>query len=300
MLLRQIKYFVTVVDCHSFTEAAEQCYISQSAISQQVKALESELGVTLLRRENRSFTVTPAGEYLYNKGKALLMDSDIICREILQIANRSDEHLVIGLPVNYAGSLLYKAIDRFAALHPGVSLDIVHKNHDELYTLLQSGKVDVALTDVRRLLSDEYAAQYIMDAYCYIEIGVRHPLANEKQIIAEDFIKYPCVLISTPDYQYMTKEQFRYYCGSKANFIFAGGLEEARSTMFTGKGMLPLFAEKDGVRFDNKAMANIPFYVENEPLKLNYNAHWKLANDNKAIKGFLKVLQDIVLAEADK
>ncbi len=45
MLLKQMKYFITVVDCHSFTEAAEQCFISQSAISQQIKSLEKELGI---------------------------------------------------------------------------------------------------------------------------------------------------------------------------------------------------------------------------------------------------------------
>lgn len=45
MLLKQMKYFISVVECNSFTEAAEQCYISQSAISQQIKALEQELGV---------------------------------------------------------------------------------------------------------------------------------------------------------------------------------------------------------------------------------------------------------------
>lgn len=47
MLLRQIKYFVTVVDTGSFTEAAEECFISQSAISQQILSLEKELGVQL-------------------------------------------------------------------------------------------------------------------------------------------------------------------------------------------------------------------------------------------------------------
>ena len=60
MLLRQMKYFVTVVDCSSFTEAAEQCYISQSAISQQIHSLEEELGVQLIHRENRRFDLTPA------------------------------------------------------------------------------------------------------------------------------------------------------------------------------------------------------------------------------------------------
>ena len=49
-MLKQIKYFQAVVRCNSFSEAAEECYISQSAISQQVQTLERELGVTLLKR----------------------------------------------------------------------------------------------------------------------------------------------------------------------------------------------------------------------------------------------------------
>ena len=50
MLLLRIKYFIAVAEYNSFTEAAEQCYISQSAISQQINALESELGVKLYKR----------------------------------------------------------------------------------------------------------------------------------------------------------------------------------------------------------------------------------------------------------
>ena len=57
-MLKQIKYFQAVVRAGSFSEAAEQCYISQSAISQQVRALERELGVMLLKRENRRFSLT--------------------------------------------------------------------------------------------------------------------------------------------------------------------------------------------------------------------------------------------------
>ena len=70
MLFRQMKYFTAVVDCNSFTEAAEQCYISQSAISQQIRALEKDLGVELIRRENRRFSLTPAGEYFYFIGNS--------------------------------------------------------------------------------------------------------------------------------------------------------------------------------------------------------------------------------------
>lgn len=80
MLLRQIKYFVTVIDCNSFTEAAERLFISQSAISQQIQALEKELGVQLIVRQNRRFSLTPAGEYFYNRGKGLLDEADELCR----------------------------------------------------------------------------------------------------------------------------------------------------------------------------------------------------------------------------
>ena len=54
-MFRQIKYFQAVVRYHSFSEAAEACHISQSAISQQIQALERELGFLLLERKNRSF-----------------------------------------------------------------------------------------------------------------------------------------------------------------------------------------------------------------------------------------------------
>lgn len=64
-MIRQIQYFQAVVRCNSFTEAAEECHISQSAISQQIQALERELGVKLLERRNRKFSLTPAGEYFY-------------------------------------------------------------------------------------------------------------------------------------------------------------------------------------------------------------------------------------------
>lgn len=67
MLLRQIKYFQTGVEKGSFTEAAEACYISQSAISQQIQSLEKEIGVKLFERKNRKFTLTSAGEHFYNK-----------------------------------------------------------------------------------------------------------------------------------------------------------------------------------------------------------------------------------------
>lgn len=106
MLLRQIKYFITVVECNSFTEAAEQCYISQSAISQQIRALEDDIGVKLIKRENRKFYLTDAGEYFYRYGKELLNRAEEIKRETYNIGKNNKLQLKIGYLNCYGGAEL--------------------------------------------------------------------------------------------------------------------------------------------------------------------------------------------------
>ena len=105
-MLKQIKYFQTVVRCKSFTEAAEECYISQSAISQQIRVLENELGVKLLKREKRSFSLTPAGEYFYKKSLVLTADFERLCNETARIANDGEKRLRIGYLKCYGGQEL--------------------------------------------------------------------------------------------------------------------------------------------------------------------------------------------------
>ena len=73
-MTRQIRYFQSVIRNNSFSEAAEECHISQSAISQQIRTLERELGFSLLERKNRKFSLTPAGEYFYKKSLILIAD----------------------------------------------------------------------------------------------------------------------------------------------------------------------------------------------------------------------------------
>lgn len=85
-MIRQIRYFQSVVRNNSFSEAAQECHISQSAISQQIQALEHELGFYLLERKNRRFILTPAGEYFYKKSLVLIADYERMCREAGKLA----------------------------------------------------------------------------------------------------------------------------------------------------------------------------------------------------------------------
>ena len=95
-MLRQIRYFQSVVQNNSFSEAAEACHISQSAISQQIKALENELGFPLLERKNRTFSLSPAGEHFYKKSLILTADYDQMCSEAARISRGDAATLKIG------------------------------------------------------------------------------------------------------------------------------------------------------------------------------------------------------------
>ena len=86
MLFKQMQYFISIVKNNSFTEAAEENYISQSAISQAIKTLEDELGIKLLKRHNRGFTLTNAGEYFY-KQSLIISDEVDRLKQSLKIAN---------------------------------------------------------------------------------------------------------------------------------------------------------------------------------------------------------------------
>ena len=80
-MIRQIKYFHSVVKNDNFSLAAEECNISQSAISQQIKSLEEKLGFLLFERRNRKCILTPAGEQFYKKSLILIADYERICAE---------------------------------------------------------------------------------------------------------------------------------------------------------------------------------------------------------------------------
>ena len=72
MQIQQLRYFVTLLEKKSFTAAAHEFFISQSALSQQIKALEKQLEVALVQRQGRSFDIRPAGKLLFHKVQTIL------------------------------------------------------------------------------------------------------------------------------------------------------------------------------------------------------------------------------------
>lgn len=145
MLLRQIEYFQAVIENGNFYEAAEQCHVSQSAISQQIKKLEEELDVKLLERHNRTFSLTPAGRHFYRKSLVISGDIRQMIIETKRIATNGNKILKLGYYKGYHGNELSEAISLFSEKYPAIDVQITAGSHEELYHAMENNLVDLAL-----------------------------------------------------------------------------------------------------------------------------------------------------------
>ena len=291
-----MKYFAAVVDCGSFTEAAEQCYISQSAISQQIQALERELGVPLIIRKNRRFSLTQAGEYFYNHCKGIIDDAEDLCRETIRIGKEGGVELRLGYLRCYSGQELHQAVAEFSRLYPEVSIDIVNGTHEELYDLLRFGGVDLILSDQRRAFSEDYVNFQLVRCGCYAEISSRRPLSQHKKVQIEELKNIPCILISSREQQNVEQEYYRNTLGFESNFLFADNLEEGRLMVVSNRGFMPV--ESIGTLPPAGAsIKRLPIYRGKNQLTRNYCLFWSLEQDNEYIEKFAELLNGLINKE---
>lgn len=291
-MLRQIRYFHSVVKNNSFSEAAEECHISQSAISQQIQALERELGFILLIRKNRKFELTPAGEHFYNKSLILMADYECIIRESMKIANQDETVLRIGFLRGYVGTELHMAIEQFNVKYPDITIHIEQGNHEELYNLLRKEGADLVLNDQRRAFSEEYVNLILTTVNSYIEISSRNPIGNLNKISPQELKNTPCILISSQEQQDTEREYYRDIVGFQGEFIFAENLEEARLMVVSGKGFMPLEGNGKTVNIGTP-IKRIPLYRGENQITRNYCAFWKTDNSGYYIEDFAEMLNVI-------
>lgn len=288
-----MKYFISVVECSSFTEAAEQCYISQSAISQQIRSLEKELGVELIHRENRRFTLTPAGKYFYEQSKGILNEVEDIRRETFRIGKDNEMELKIGYLRCYSGQELHQAVAEFSRLYPEVSIHIVNGTHEELYDLLRFGGADLVLTDQRRAFSDKYANFQLLKCGCYAELSVRSPLAEQESVTMEELKRQACILISSREQQNIEEDYYKNTLGFGGRFLFAENLEEGRLMVAGNRGFLPV--ERVGTLPPcGTGVKRLPVMEQGQQLKRNYCLFWVKENASYYIEEFAEILRKLL------
>lgn len=289
-MLKQLKYFQSVVRLNSFSEAAEENFISQSAISQQVQALERELGFRLLDRKNRSFTLTPAGEFFYQKSLILTADYERMCSEAAKIAKGNQARLRIGYLRCYTGSEFHRALELFSEKHPDVDVSVISGNHEELYAMLRSEQADLILNDQRRAFSDEYVNLILTTCESYVEVSARSPLAQLAQITPPELKNIPCILVASPAQRETEQEYYQTIVGLRGEFLYAENMEEARLMVISRRGVLPVVGAS-ALPAKEASIVQLPLVRGEEPILRNYCAFWKKDNSGYYVEEFAALLK---------
>lgn len=292
MMLRQIQHFQTIVQENSFTEAAELCHISQSGISQSIKALEDEIGVKLITRKNRSFELTEAGEHFYKKSLVITADLEQLCRETVRIDRKDAAELSLGVLSTYSGDEFNRAIATFSEKYPAVELSITTGNHEDLYDGLRFGKLDLALNDQRRAFSDAYENSILTETACFVELASHNPLARLDTVSVDDLKNTPCILVASKEQEDEEQRFYRDIIGFKGEFLFAESLQAARVIVVANRGFMPVEGTNSD-SFFGATLKRIPLLRDGEQIKRTYCAFWKKDNSGYYVEEFAEILKSM-------
>ena len=294
MLLRQIRYFQAIVEHNSFTEAAEACYISQSAISQQMQSLEKELGVKLIERRNRGFSLTEAGEHFYKRSLVITAELNQLRREVIRIDRQDEASLSLGYLFSYDGDEFHQAIAAFSERYPAVKLQVTSGNHEDLYDALRTEKLDLVLNDQRRAFSEDYENLVLARTVCSVELAAHNPLSRLDVIDIADLKNTPCILIASQEQQEEERRYYREIVGFQGEYLFAQSLQEARMMVVSNRGVLPMESTNSETKI-GMALRRVPLTKRGERIARNYCAFWKKDNAGYYTEAFADLLKDAFL-----
>lgn len=188
MNLNQLRYFVAVAEYRSFTKAANQYYISQTAITQQIQALEDILDVKLVDRSKRPICLTAAGKVFLPEAKAMINRAEFATKRVKEAEAGGEEILRIGYTKGYEGSDLPLVMQNFHKDNPDVLLTCFRADTDFLAAGILNGDYDVIFTwDSTNILEDtRVGVKEIEKVQLMASLYKNHPLAGRKEIWRSD------------------------------------------------------------------------------------------------------------------
>ncbi len=290
MQIRQLEYFVAVSEHLNFTKAAKQFYISQTAVTQQIKALEQELGVQLFNRNNRRVELTPAGKTFLEDAKAILRRT----RDAFDRAKRADTvftgNINLGFVKGFEKTVLSDLLSDFHVQYPNISFSLTRENVSELYDGILDHNLDIIInlqysTDDLEEMNTKLIRHYPLLAV----MPASHPLAHRTGIKRSELKGYPLVDIKKSDNRYGETTTIL-NAFTRAGFLpnvqyVSDDIETSILAVAAGIGyaLLPSYIT-DSLSMKEKVIA-VP--IEGEEKQMTVIAAWHKENQNPALKRFL-------------
>ena len=164
MELQQLRYVVEVAATSSFTRAAERCFVTQSALSHQIAALERELGQRLFARSSRSVRLTEAGEAFVPHARVALLAAEQAKEDTAAVAGDVVGTLRLGIIPTVTAVDLPALLVAYRAAHPSARVELRVGNSDSLMAAVRDGEIDVALLGLREGLAPRGVASRVLSS----------------------------------------------------------------------------------------------------------------------------------------
>ncbi|MDZ8109902.1 MAG: LysR family transcriptional regulator [Nostoc sp. DedQUE12a] len=193
--LRLLRYFVAVAQELNFTRAAERLYISQPALSKQIRQLERELGIELLRRNSREVKLTVAGETLLPLAQGLIEDWQFTLLTLREAAARETQTLRVGFICRIGSELTKSILSRFQALQPGWKIAIRFFEFSDPTAGLLSGNTDVALLRLPVPKQEKLFTEILLVEPRWVALSSDHPLAQREVLQIADLVNEPFITV---------------------------------------------------------------------------------------------------------
>ena len=201
MELRQITGFYQVIRLGSFTKAAEATFRTQSALSQQIKALEDELGCELIERVgNKRLKLTASGERLFKFAEEVLSKYEFFVESLRDLQGNQKGSLSVAAPFTTLYHLFPKILKLYRIKYPEVQLTILDRPQKSVIELVKDAEVDFGFVLGPVTVPNVISWQW-KKVHTVLMVPLGHPLASLNRLRLEDVAKFPLILdVRLPHY----------------------------------------------------------------------------------------------------
>ncbi|MFF5976535.1 LysR family transcriptional regulator [Streptomyces sp. NPDC012769] len=190
---RLLRYAVAVAREGSLTRAAERLFVSQPALTKQIRRLEKELGVRLFTRSRAGMTPTEAGRALVDGAAELLDDWERLLRATRRTADRAERVLRVGFVASAANEATPAIITAFGRLRPGWRVDMRQTSWAHPTAGLATGDVEAAFVRLPFPGQDELRTHVLFTEPRWVALAAAHPLAGRERIAFHELWDEPFV-----------------------------------------------------------------------------------------------------------
>ena len=281
---QNLKAFIAVADCESFSDAADQLYITQSAISKRIAQIELQIGKKLFDRIARQVSLTEAGKELLPRAQRILKEYEDALQAINDLSGEASGTLRLAISHHLGLHRLPPVLKQFSQQYPNVTLDIEFMDSEKAYEQVLHGESEVAVITLALDSHHNIYSKKIWDDPLRFICAQDHPLANLKQPELKDLGEYPIILPGLNTYTGRIIQNLFQREGIPLRAPMSTNYLETISTMVEiglGWSVLPETLVRD--------LHVMPFEQISIERELGYIHHMKRSLSNAAV-GFLNLM----------